>query len=1091
MRVYVSSTSQDLEDHRRAVIEILLRSGHMPVCMEHHPAADVYPKEECLREVASCNAYVGIFAWRYGFIPQSCETSITEMEYRAATEGQRHIPALVFLVKENAPWPEDFFDTGSNGQRIKKLRDELQQTKWVSFFTSPDNLAKEVLAAIQKLLHDEKKTESRLEINRVPNPVPRTSIMHFQDRESEILKLHEYLAKKDMRMLLIYGKGGAGKTSLATKLIYELIDKGFSSSSNVVESIVYITLVDPQNRFPERIVELVSRTLEHSAAKKLKEVWSQQHIPLSERLAILFCEFLAQHRCLIVLDNLESVLNNDNRILKEYDALGQFVDDFFRYDHSALLMATSRRALFLSPNIEIAAINKKMQIPLDEGLPEGFAIALLRELDCCAERSLGIRNAQDRLLGNIARRCQCIPRTLETLVAVLFQKSTWTLETLMAKESYLTEIIEHPAKELYNSLSSDQERLVMQSLAVFDKPVPSAAIRSVLPALPIDEILDKLVNNFIATYDHGQFFLHPLDRQYAYSQIPDQGNDYSKPVFHEMAARYYQSLSCPPHGSRNSLDDVMPILNAIDHLIFASNADDAVELLFDNCLYDDLNLWGCFLLLQDLYRRLLQNCVAPKNKIALSIHLGKTERNLGNLIEAENIYENAKRYLNKNIDPLSEIALFNALGDIEYFLKKYDLSLDYLYRAQELLATNPVPILLSENTGDIGNVMYSKGEFDKAQKLYNQAIAFSRVANNRSYEGIYTGDLGNVYCALYNKSGDLKHRENAISLYKQAIKIAEEIKDLRHESQWNGNLGEFYREVGESTMAELHLSKALSISEKIHFGHKIDQQVNQLTSVFTERVQSYLIIGDSVTASKVCQAFRQSAIEIGSAKLKAKADLFLIIFFFEQGRITEAIDESQKILKSMPSNIGILSNLGSICMQYGRLNSNEKILTLSADTYAKAIPLSPDDSVHDLYEGRANAYAILGKIEEAIDDYREVIKRHPQSIGAALSLAEVQIWAGRYNETEHVLETLNPQLRTPEENIIFSWLMCHALNLEGKDFSTFKKVIEDIAKENINYNVRDIEPYLHRLDSTKFSEKQIQNAWMIQTLIVKLAGLAS
>ena len=71
--------------------------------------------------------------------------------------------------------------------------------------------------------------------------------------------------------------------------------------------------------------------------------------------------------------------------------------------------------------------------------------------------------------------------------------------------------------------------------------------------------------------------------------------------------------------------------------------------------------------------------------------------------------------------------------------------------------------------------------------------------------------------------------------------------------------------------------------------------------------------------------------------------------------------------------------------------------------------------------------------------------------------------------------------------------MCHALNLEGRDFSAFKKVLEDETKENIelNYGVRDIETYLQRLDQTKFSEMQIKNALMIQCLIIKFTGRES
>jgi len=395
----------------------------------------------------------------------------------------------------------------------------------------------------------------------------------------------------------------------------------------------------------------------------------------------------------------------------------------------------------------------------------------------------------------------------------------------------------------------------------------------------------------------------------------------------------------------------------------------------------------------------------------------------------------------------------------------------------------PDPLLQSENTGDIGNVKWSTGKYEDAQRLYEQAIAFSCDAGNRIHEGIWNGGLANLQCSLFNKSGDAKHRESAVALYLKAIMIAKETKDCRHESHWNGVLGGFYHQLGESGLAEAHLRDALSISEKIYYRRMINTQVKQLTSVFTERAQKYILIGDSITAFQICQTFRQSAIEIGSAKLKDRANLMLITFFFQQGRVAEAVAESQELLISTPEEVEMLSNLGAICMQWGRQTGNENILTLSADAYTKAIHLNTDESVHSSYENRANAYALLGKIKEAIADYREVIKRKPQSIGAALSLSEVQIWAGRYSEARYLLEALIPQLRTSEENIIGNWLMCHALNLEGRDFYAFKKVIEDAARENINYNVKDIEPYLQRLDPTKFSEKQIQNAWMIQTLI--------
>jgi GTPase SAR1 family protein len=544
MRIYVSSTSLDLAEYRRAVIRALQRSGHTPVCMEHHAPGDVVPKDESLREVATCDVYIGIFAWRYGFIPQGCEFSITEMEYR---EAQRlKTTKLIFLLRENVEWPAEYREGGENGQRIRELREKLKQDKWVGFFTNPDNLATEVLAATSRVAAEKLKAEfvgaqkatqndierqstelqnlieqqaqderrrRRKERNRVPIPVPEKHILHFKDRDAELSKLRQCLADKNIRMVLICGRGGVGKTTLAAKLIQELTD----------ESVVYVSLGVSENRSPDRILELLSLTLDQEAAMELKEIWKQGDTPLRERLAVLFHRSLSHHRCLIVLDNLESVLDDDNQIHQEFAALRQFIEAFLEYDHASLLVVTSRRAVNLSRDAAIAAISRTVQIPLDNGLPESFAIALLRELD--RDGRLGIRSATDDVLGSIVRRCECIPRTLEALVATLLHRPTWTLDTLLQDETRLTEILDNPAREVYTGLSSDHERLVMQALSVYDKPVPTAAIHFILPGFPIEEILDKLVRNFVVNYDQAlkRYWLHSLDRQYAYSQIPDHG----------------------------------------------------------------------------------------------------------------------------------------------------------------------------------------------------------------------------------------------------------------------------------------------------------------------------------------------------------------------------------------------------------------------------------------------------------------------------------------------------------------------------------------------------------------------------------------
>jgi hypothetical protein len=91
-KVYVSSTFKDLEEHRSAVKATLERAGFDVECMEKYPAFDERPKDKCLADVAECDYYVLILAWRYGFQPEDDNPrrlSITHLEYEEAVRLQK------------------------------------------------------------------------------------------------------------------------------------------------------------------------------------------------------------------------------------------------------------------------------------------------------------------------------------------------------------------------------------------------------------------------------------------------------------------------------------------------------------------------------------------------------------------------------------------------------------------------------------------------------------------------------------------------------------------------------------------------------------------------------------------------------------------------------------------------------------------------------------------------------------------------------------------------------------------------------------------------------------------------------------------
>ncbi|MCE9555706.1 MAG: DUF4062 domain-containing protein [Planctomycetes bacterium] len=165
MKIYVSATFRDLEKHRLAVLNILRRMGHQPLGMEDYVAEGIRPLSRCLEDVASCDAFLCIVAWRYGYVPQDGvlpalippgvefgKTSITECEYRKAQQAGK--PILAFVLSSNAQWPSHCFDavTGESeaGSRIAQFRQELSQQHLINHFESAEELAGLVSAAIYR-----------------------------------------------------------------------------------------------------------------------------------------------------------------------------------------------------------------------------------------------------------------------------------------------------------------------------------------------------------------------------------------------------------------------------------------------------------------------------------------------------------------------------------------------------------------------------------------------------------------------------------------------------------------------------------------------------------------------------------------------------------------------------------------------------------------------------------------------------------------------------------------------------------------------------------------------------------------------------
>ncbi|MGH9837042.1 MAG: DUF4062 domain-containing protein [Blastocatellia bacterium] len=103
-KVFLSSTSKDLAEHREAVAkEINRMDGYHCVRMEDFGARDSQAADYCQAMVRQCQLFIGILGHFHGSCPEGSEKSYTELEYEIAVEVK--LSRLVFVAPDDSSHP--------------------------------------------------------------------------------------------------------------------------------------------------------------------------------------------------------------------------------------------------------------------------------------------------------------------------------------------------------------------------------------------------------------------------------------------------------------------------------------------------------------------------------------------------------------------------------------------------------------------------------------------------------------------------------------------------------------------------------------------------------------------------------------------------------------------------------------------------------------------------------------------------------------------------------------------------------------------------------------------------------------------------
>ncbi|MEZ5942864.1 MAG: DUF4062 domain-containing protein [Planctomycetaceae bacterium] len=235
----LSCTARDLPSHRPAAEEACIGAGVFPIWMKHLPSRDANGIQVSLEMVDQADIYIGIFAWRYGWVPDfdnPDQISITEMEFNRALERKAEgklQEVLIFLMHDDHPIkPADFEPGETAQQKLKEFKDRASQGRVVSYFRTVDELKGQIahaLAEFEKRQADgpENEEEEPAEARAAGRnrPIPKAPALYaepdyigshrFVGRDAQLQELSDWAKAADPTNLLLFEAiGGNGKSML-------------------------------------------------------------------------------------------------------------------------------------------------------------------------------------------------------------------------------------------------------------------------------------------------------------------------------------------------------------------------------------------------------------------------------------------------------------------------------------------------------------------------------------------------------------------------------------------------------------------------------------------------------------------------------------------------------------------------------------------------------------------------------------------------------------------------------------------------------------------------------------------------------------
>ena len=303
----------------------------------------------------------------------------------------------------------------------------------------------------------------------------------FYGRKAELTQLSDWVLKDRCRLIAVLGIGGMGKSTLAIKLMHEVATQ--------FEVAVFRSLRDAP-----LCEDLVADLLQVISPNALAE------LPLSlERRITLLLEQLRTRRCLIILDNLETLLREDSQddgYRAGYEGYGRLLQRLGDSIHKSCLVLTSReKPLEMGPMEGNRALVRSQHLI---GLDDEAASQLLQEKDLIGD---------GEAINQLIRVCSGNPLALKLIAETIRELFGNEIAPFLAEKELLTRGVRALLIQHYERLTPLQQT-ILAWFAIAREPLSLddlyALLATPVPRVRLREALHDMRRRSLLEYGHSQ-----------------------------------------------------------------------------------------------------------------------------------------------------------------------------------------------------------------------------------------------------------------------------------------------------------------------------------------------------------------------------------------------------------------------------------------------------------------------------------------------------------------------------------------------------------------------------------------------------------